>query len=172
METITTTVIVTLAFTKFLETAVEKFTEAGLQKIDELRNKIWTKLKGNAKAEEALKAVEDGNKEALENVQAYVTVAMNDDENFAAEVKALANNIQSFKVQDHSLMIVGETNYLGETSYYGKNNNFDDKTIQFDSNERPIWEIVSELGEQISDKEWEEVPPDLSKNFDYYQHKK
>ncbi|MGK7939789.1 MAG: hypothetical protein AB4062_06490 [Crocosphaera sp.] len=53
MEPITTTVIVTLAFTKFLETSVEKFTQAGLQKIDELRNKIWTKLKGNTNAEEA-----------------------------------------------------------------------------------------------------------------------
>ncbi|MDJ0732120.1 MAG: hypothetical protein QNJ33_19255 [Crocosphaera sp.] len=51
MEPITTTVIVTLAFTKFLETSVEKFTEAGLQKMDELRQKIWAKLGSNAKAE-------------------------------------------------------------------------------------------------------------------------
>lgn len=34
--------------------------------------------------------------------------------------------------------------------------------------ERPIWEIVAEIGAQISDDEWEKVPDDASIN--YRQH--
>jgi len=34
--------------------------------------------------------------------------------------------------------------------------------------ERPIWEMVVELGSQISDDEWEKVPEDSSIN--YKQH--
>lgn len=183
MEPITSTVIVTLAFTKFLETTVEKFTETGLQKMDELRQKIWAKLKGNAKAEEALKGVEEGKKEKLKSVEAYLTVAMDDDENFAAEVENLASEIQSLKLQDNSSMnqyiyeggtgyqtkVEGGTVYQGTTHYYSKVNEFYDKTIQLNTTERPIWEVVSELGKQISDQEWEKVPTDLSKNFDDYQ---
>ena len=33
---------------------------------------------------------------------------------------------------------------------------------------RPIWEIIIEIGEQISAEEWEKVPADLSANLDHY----
>lgn len=118
MEPITTTVIVTLAFTKFLETTVEKFTETGLQKIDELRQKIWAKLKGNAKAEEALKALEEGKKDKLKFVEVYLSNGMDDDENFAADVNKLANEIQSLKIQDNSSMT--QNNYDNSTGYQTK----------------------------------------------------
>ena len=51
MEPLTAGVIVTLAFTKAFETTIEKFTEAALVKMDELRQKIWNKLRGNPRAE-------------------------------------------------------------------------------------------------------------------------
>lgn len=55
------TVIATLAFTKILEKTVEKFTEGALTKMDELRQKIWKKLRGNPRAENALTAVDNIN---------------------------------------------------------------------------------------------------------------
>lgn len=33
---------------------------------------------------------------------------------------------------------------------------------------RPIWEIVAEIGAEISDEEWETVPNDASINYKYY----
>ncbi len=39
-----------------------------------------------------------------------------------------------------------------------------------DAGERPIWETVAELGSQISDAEWEEVPDDSSINYKHYLH--
>lgn len=34
--------------------------------------------------------------------------------------------------------------------------------------DRPIWEIIAELGRSIPEEEWESVPTDLSKNLDHY----
>jgi hypothetical protein len=33
---------------------------------------------------------------------------------------------------------------------------------------RPIWEIIVELGEQIPDEEWANVPADASINYKHY----
>lgn len=91
MEPITTTVIVTLAFTKFLETTVEKFTEAGLRKMEQLRQKIWAKLKGNAKAEEALKAVEEAKTQDITPIVNYLNDV--EDPKFFEELQTLARQI-------------------------------------------------------------------------------
>ncbi len=91
MEPITTTVIVTLAFTKFLETTVEKFTEGGLKKIDELRQKIWAKLRGNAKAEEAFKAVEAQETKDITPIVNYLNEV--EDPKFLEELQTLARQI-------------------------------------------------------------------------------
>jgi hypothetical protein len=55
MEPLTASVIITLAFTKIFEKTIEKFTEAALTKMDELRQKIFNKFQGNVKVETALK---------------------------------------------------------------------------------------------------------------------
>ena len=94
MEPITTGFIVTLAFTKAFETTIEKFTEAAVAKMDRLRQKIWDKLRGNPKAENAIAAVEQGSKADIEKVAAYLQVAMDVDDNFAQEVETLAREIQ------------------------------------------------------------------------------
>ena len=41
--------------------------------------------------------------------------------------------------------------------------------IKYDSGAKPIWEIAVEIGAKIPESEWEKVPKDLSKNFDFYQ---
>ncbi len=94
MEPLTAGVIATLAFTKAFEKTVEKLTEATLTKINQLREKIWQKLRGNEKAETALTQAEKGSKIDLETVVAYLKVAMDLDEQFSEEVQTLAGEIQ------------------------------------------------------------------------------
>lgn len=134
MEPLTAGVIATLAFTKALEKTVEKFTEAALVKMDTLRKKIWEKLRGNLNAEQALTAVELGNKAELEKVVGYLQYAMLEDKQFAAQVQALAQEIKAGKLQDNSHMtqhnydnargwqtkVEGGTAYVGEINFHGK----------------------------------------------------
>ena len=94
MEPLTATVIATLAFTKVIEKTAETLTETTLNKINQLRSKIWQKLRGSKKAEIALTEVEKGSKKDLETVVAYLKVAMDEDEQFNQEVQTLAGEIQ------------------------------------------------------------------------------
>lgn len=134
MEPLTAGAIATLAFTKAFEKTIEKFTEAALVKIDALRKKIWEKLRGNPNAKKALSAVEDGNLAELEKVAGYLQYVMLEDKQFAAEVQALAQEINAGKLQDNSHMtqynydnakgwqtkVEGGTAYVGEINFHGK----------------------------------------------------
>ena len=100
---LTATAIATLAFTKALEKTVEKFTEGALQKMDELRQKIWDRLKGNSKAEKAITAVEQGSKQEIERLAVYLQDVMEDDPEFATEVQALAKEIEAGKKQEPAM---------------------------------------------------------------------
>jgi hypothetical protein len=104
MEPLTASAIATLAFTKIFEKTLEKFTEAALAKMDELRKKIWDKLRGNSRAETALTAVEQGNESELERVKIYLEDAMRSDPQFAEQVQLLAREINAGKLPDNSSM--------------------------------------------------------------------
>ncbi|MEJ6487924.1 hypothetical protein N0Y54_43060 [Nostoc punctiforme UO1] len=104
MEPLTAGAIATLAFTKAFEKTIEKFTEVALAKMDVLRKKIWQKLRVNPNAEKALNAVEQGNKVELDKVVDYLQYVMLEDKEFAAEVQALAQEINAGKLQDNSHM--------------------------------------------------------------------
>jgi hypothetical protein len=41
-------------------------------------------------------------------------------------------------------------------------------TVDYDEKARPVWELISEIGEQVPEKEWDQVPNDLSKELDHY----
>ncbi len=132
MEPLSAVVIATLAFKKFLETGAgelgKKFTSAAITKMDELRQKIWDKLRGNSKAENAITAVEQGSKQELDRLAVYLQDVMEDDEQFASEVQAIAQEIHAGKLQDNSSMkqinydnargwqtkVEGGTAYIGE----------------------------------------------------------
>ncbi|MBD2465715.1 hypothetical protein H6G89_32525 [Oscillatoria sp. FACHB-1407] len=137
--TFTAAAIATLAFTKFLESGAgklaEKFTETAIAKMDELRQKIWNRLRGkHAMAEEALQKAEAGDKTAIETVGTLLGVEMLDPQ-FASEVKAIAQEIHAGKLQDNSSMtqnnydnargwqtkVEGGTAYIGEIHQYGTN---------------------------------------------------
>lgn len=115
MEPLTAGAIATLAFKKAFEKTIEKFTEAALAKMDELRKKIWEKLRGNPRAEKALTAVEQGNKSELERLAVYLQDYMDDEPEFAAQVQALAQEINAGKLQDNSNMT--QNNYDSSTGY-------------------------------------------------------
>ncbi len=91
--TLTAAGIATLVFTKAIETTVEKATESVLKKLEQLRQKIVQKFQGQPKVEAALTKVQQGSKEDLNVVAAYLQVAMDTDAQFAEEVKTLATEI-------------------------------------------------------------------------------
>jgi hypothetical protein len=120
--TMTAATIATLAFTKFLEGSVgklsEKFTETAIAKMEQLRQLILNKLKGNLKAETALTAVEQGSKPELDRLTVYLQDAMEDDPQFAAEVRAIAQEINLEQLQDNSSLV--QNNYDNSTGYQTK----------------------------------------------------
>ena len=115
MELLTVSAIATLAFTKIFEKTIEKFTEAALTKMDELRQRIWEKLGSDSKAKSALAAVEQGNKSELKRVEIYLEDAMRSDPQFADEVQLLAQEINAGKLQDNSSMT--QNNFDSSTGY-------------------------------------------------------
>ncbi|MBR8840232.1 MAG: hypothetical protein DSM106950_41150 [Stigonema ocellatum SAG 48.90 = DSM 106950] len=102
--------------------------------MDELRQKIWDQLRSNPRAEKAFTAVEQGSKTDLERLTIYLHDEMEDDQQFAAQVQALAHEINSGKLQDSNSMtqnnydnargwqtkVEGGTAYVGEINFHGK----------------------------------------------------
>lgn len=115
MELLSVSTIAKLAFTKIFEKTIEKFSEAALTKMDELRQRIWEKFRGYSKAESALVAVEQGNESELKQVEIYLKDAMDSDSQFADEVRLLAQEINAGKLQDNSSMT--QNNSGSSTNY-------------------------------------------------------
>lgn len=120
ITTLTAAVIVNLAFKKFVESGVgklaEKFTEAAITKMDELRRKIWKRLRGRSqKVDDALKNVEQGDSASLSTIAKNLDVVMDEDPDFAAEVQAIAQEINAGKLVDQSRMT--QNNYDNATGY-------------------------------------------------------
>lgn len=96
--------------------------------MDQLRQLIWQKLRGNPRAETALTAVEQGSKPDLDRLTVYLQDVMEDDPQFATEVESIAKEIHAGKLQDNSTMtqinqdnakgwqtkVEGGTAYIGE----------------------------------------------------------
>ncbi|MEH2273856.1 MAG: hypothetical protein V7K40_03305 [Nostoc sp.] len=118
--------IANVAFSKFFESSVgklgEKFTEAGLKKIDELYQTIRRKLSANPDANHALADVEQGNQEALQRVAVYLLDVMNADGNFATDVQKIADEINIHRLEDNSSQ--NQYNYGGQNyqTKTGENN--------------------------------------------------
>lgn len=98
--------IAKFAFKKFFESSVgklgEKFTETALTKMDELRHKILDKLRGNTRAIGAVAAIEKGSEEDLQRLAVYLEDEMKEDPEFAAEIRAIAHEININRVEDNS----------------------------------------------------------------------
>lgn len=120
--------IISLAFTKVLNQRIDKFSDTAQEKIDDLHQKICDKLKDNLRPGKALAAVESGSKEHLEKLATYLSDEMEEDEEFANSVQALAKEINAGRIPDKGDMtqnnydnargwqttVDGGTNYIGE----------------------------------------------------------
>ena len=92
-ELVSVTAIVGFVFKKVAETLTAKAIEAVLPKINQLRQKIWDKLRGNPQANVEITKAEQGVETDLELIADYLKVAMRQDPQFAKEVQDLANEI-------------------------------------------------------------------------------
>ena len=122
VTTLTAAAIADLAFRKFIESGAgelaKKFTEGAIVKMDALRQKIWDKMRGKPTAEAALTSIEQGSKAELDRLVAYIQVAMDDDPQFADEIRVMAQQINVGKIQDNSSMT--QNNYDSSTGYQTK----------------------------------------------------
>ena len=137
--TLTASAIATLAFQKFIESGAgelaKKFTEGAIAKMDELRKKVIEKLRGRSeRVNEALVKVEQGDRAALDTIAKNLDVMMDDQPEFASELKLLAHEINAGKLVDNSSMtqnnydnargwqtkVEGGTAYIGEIHQYGQ----------------------------------------------------
>jgi hypothetical protein len=122
ITTLTIAAIADLAFRKFMESSAtelaKKFTTDAIAKMDELRQKIWNKLRGQPTAETALTAIENRDWTEKDRLVAYLQVAMDNDPQFADEIRLLAQEIHAGKIQDNSAMI--QNNYDNAKGYQVK----------------------------------------------------
>jgi hypothetical protein len=109
VTTIAASTIVMLAFQKFIESGAgelaKKFTGSAITKMDELRQKIWCKLRGKShKVDEALAKVGRGDCEAIATIAKNLDVVMDENPGFATEVQAIAQEINAGRLLDQSHM--------------------------------------------------------------------
>jgi tetratricopeptide (TPR) repeat protein len=138
LTSLTAAAIATLAFQKFIESGAgelaKKFTEAAIAKMDEIREKVWIKLRGKPEAESALAAVENGSEKNLGGVIEHLQAAMDGDSEFASEIRVLGQEINAGKLVDQTNMtqnnhdqargyqieVKGGTAYIGENHFHGQ----------------------------------------------------
>jgi len=132
-DPITASILVGLAVQKFVESSAgelaKKFTTEAIAKIPELWQQIRNKLQGrSAKVDEALVKLESGDRSAIDTVTKNLDVLLDDEPEFAHELKLLAQTIQAGKIQDNSTMTQNnsdnargwQTKVEGGTAYIGE----------------------------------------------------
>ncbi|QSV55154.1 MAG: hypothetical protein HEP80_15970 [Dolichospermum sp. UKL201] len=137
---ITASTIANLAFQEFIKSGsgelAKKFTTEAIAKMDELRKTILNKLRGTSpKVDEALTKVEKGDSAALPTITKYLDVVMEEDSDFAEQIKNIAHQINIGKIQDNSSMTQNnsdnargwQTKVEGGTAYIGENHINDPK---------------------------------------------
>ncbi|WP_139276635.1 hypothetical protein [Spirulina major] len=126
VDPVTAGIVVGFLADKVLGTALEKYTEGAVEKINGLLGKVWDKLRGNPKAEIALQALERQDLSVKTRLETYLLDAMEDDPAFKDEIEALVGEIESGKRQsaDGNTMIlsgqgskgaIGNNNQIAET---------------------------------------------------------
>jgi hypothetical protein len=137
ISTLTASAIASLAFQEFIKSGAgelaKKFTAEAIAKMGDLRKLLWERLRGkHAIAEEALQKAETGDEESIATVGTLLGVEMLDP-TFAAQVRAIAQEINIGKLQDNSSTVqnnfdnsrgyintvTGGTAYIGEINHYG-----------------------------------------------------
>jgi hypothetical protein len=141
VTTLTASAIATLAFQKFIDSAAgelaKKFSTEAIAKMDTLLKRIWAKLRGKPRVEEVKATIDQTHTitpEQVNQIAAYLQVAMDEDPQFARDVQMLAQEINAGKLIDQSNMVQnnydqakgwqtkveGGTAYIGEIHIQGK----------------------------------------------------
>ncbi|MBD2104123.1 hypothetical protein [Leptolyngbya sp. FACHB-261] len=109
---LTASATVMLAFQKFIESGAgevaKKITTDAIVAMESLLKRIWTKLRGRSRIEEVKAAIEQTQKitpEQINQIVAYLQVAMDDDPQFANEIRAMAQPINAGRIEDNSSMV-------------------------------------------------------------------
>ena len=123
-DPITAASIATLIFTTAVGKLTESLTEDARkqlgQKLQALKKLIGSRFQGKAK--DALAEAEQGDETAIETVSSYLGVAMNEDDEFANQVRTLAQDIQQVisigQVQSQNVQNVfgGEANQVNNAT--------------------------------------------------------
>ena len=120
--TFSASAIAKLAFQEFIKSGAgevaKKFTSEAIAKMGQLRQLIWDKLRGNPDAESSLTSVEQGEKDDIADVGTYLKAAMKKDPEFAAQVQAIAQEINAGKLMDQSSMT--QNNYDNAKGWQAK----------------------------------------------------
>jgi predicted amino acid racemase len=132
-DPLTASVLVGLAVQKFVESGAgelaKKFTTEAIAEISELWQQIKNKLQGRSvKVDEALVKLESGDRSGIDTVTKNLDVVLDDEPEFANELKLLAQTIQAGKIQDRSTMMQNnsdnargwQTKVEGGTAYIGE----------------------------------------------------
>lgn len=134
---LTASSIAMLAFQKFIESGGgelgKKFTTEAIIKMDALLKRIWMKLRGKPRIEEVKLSVEQTQKitpEQVNQITAYLQVAMDEDPNFSNDIRLLAEEINTGRLIDKSNMTMNvhdnakgwQTKVEGGTAYVGEIN--------------------------------------------------
>ncbi|WP_035990696.1 hypothetical protein [Leptolyngbya sp. KIOST-1] len=132
--TLTASAIAALACQKFLESGAgelgKKFTAEAIAKMDLLLKRIWSKLSGKPRIEAVKASLDKTAKitpEQINQIAAYLQVAMDDDPTFARDLQVLAQEINAGKLLDQSTMTQNnydnakgwQTKVEGGTAYIG-----------------------------------------------------
>lgn len=86
----------------------------------------------------------------------------------SSKLLQLESSIQSLSLEEKLWLLEKILGQLREITT-DVNRQQEEKDIKYDATARPIWEVAVEIGAKIPESEWEKVPTDLSKNFDFYQ---
>jgi tetratricopeptide (TPR) repeat protein len=96
----------------------EKYTESAISKRNELRDRIWTKLKEQLNVEIPLLVNENSSKFELEKLELDIQRCMENDAPFALEVTSLVQGINLEKLRDNSSIV--QSNYGNARGYQTK----------------------------------------------------
>ena len=115
--TLTAGTIATLAFQKIVEgigsETGKKFSEKAFGLIDQLRQKIIARFKGQEKVQPILDQAQSGESDGIQNLAKFLDVEMFDEE-FSKELKQLAQEINQYTIEDSSTQVQvnhGGTNF-------------------------------------------------------------
>lgn len=128
----TANAIAFLAFQEFVNFGAgelaKKFTKEAISNMALLRELIGTRLKVNPDAEIILNNIQAGSEEEISDLIVYLKAAMRNDQDFADQIQAIAQEINAGKLLDQSLVVQNnydsskgwQTKVEGGTAYIGE----------------------------------------------------